>query len=315
MRGRVCALIELGAGFNPILSGRENIYNSAALLGIPKNVVDRKLDAIIAFAELEKFIDMPLQNYSSGMKVRLGFSVAMQMEPDILLLDEVLAVGDVGFRFKCLNAIGKLIQNSAVIFVSHSIPQIYRICTSALLLERGEIVYSGNSIKDAIDRYYSKMDSSVNEITSNDHIQLESISISANGETYEAPTKLVLEYGASPTVKIKYRNISQKAPLKVQIVIWNQDMHPVLELLSQDKEFITTDSVPGDDITLEIPIDKTKLNGGRYSIEVVFHTLNLDRRIARYCPDISIQVPTFCVSGANTIHLTDFKVTKNQPSS
>jgi lipopolysaccharide transport system ATP-binding protein len=97
MKGRVGALIELGAGFNPVLTGRENIYNNGAVLGFSKEEIDSKLEAIIDFSELRDFIDMPVQNYSSGMKVRLGFAVAAQMEPDILLIDEVLAVGDMGF--------------------------------------------------------------------------------------------------------------------------------------------------------------------------------------------------------------------------
>src|SRR5690606_25354017 len=97
MRGKVGALIELGAGFNPILSGRENIYNNAAVLGFSKKEVDQKIQSIIDFSEIEDFIDMPVQNYSSGMKVRLGFAVAAHLEPDILIIDEVLAVGDLGF--------------------------------------------------------------------------------------------------------------------------------------------------------------------------------------------------------------------------
>ena len=98
MKGRIGALIELGAGFNPILTGRENIYNNGAVLGFSKKEIDAKFDAIIEFAEIDDFIDTPVQNYSSGMKVRLGFAVAAQMEPDVLIIDEVLAVGDVGFR-------------------------------------------------------------------------------------------------------------------------------------------------------------------------------------------------------------------------
>jgi ABC-type polysaccharide/polyol phosphate transport system, ATPase component len=110
-RGRVAALIELNAGFNPILTGRENIYTEAALLGFSKEETDAKFDAIVEFAEIGDFLDMTVQNYSSGMRVRLGFAVAAQMEPDVLIIDEVLAVGDVAFRFKCLNRIGELMHS------------------------------------------------------------------------------------------------------------------------------------------------------------------------------------------------------------
>lgn len=155
IKGKIGALIELGAGFNPILSGRENIYNNAAVIGFTKKEIDEKLDAIIAFAELEEFIDMPVQNYSSGMKVRLGFAVAAQMEPDVLIIDEVLAVGDVGFRIKCMNKISQLLNNSAVIFVSHSMPQIARICTNGVLLDRGKAVLNTNSIGELVEHYYN----------------------------------------------------------------------------------------------------------------------------------------------------------------
>lgn len=154
IKGKIGALIELGAGFNPILTGRENIYNNAAIIGFTKKEIDAKLDEIIAFAELEEFIDMPVQNYSSGMKVRLGFAVAAQMEPDVLLIDEVLAVGDVGFRIKCLNRISQLLNKCAIIFVSHSMPQIARICTNGLLLDRGQVILDSNSIGQLVEQYY-----------------------------------------------------------------------------------------------------------------------------------------------------------------
>jgi lipopolysaccharide transport system ATP-binding protein len=155
MRGRVGALIELGAGFNPILSGRENIYNNGAVLGFTKQEIDAKVEAIIDFSEIREFIDMPVQNYSSGMKVRLGFAVAAQMEPDILIIDEVLAVGDMGFVLKCFKTIDKILPNTAIIFVTHNMPMVSRICTSAILLEKGESKYNSNNVAKAIDLYYT----------------------------------------------------------------------------------------------------------------------------------------------------------------
>jgi lipopolysaccharide transport system ATP-binding protein len=156
IRGRVGALIELGAGFNPILSGRENIYNNGAILGFSRKEIDAKLKAIIAFAELEDFIDMPVQNYSSGMKVRLGFAIAAQMEPDVLIIDEVLAVGDLGFVLKCFKTIDQLLPNTAIVFVSHSMPMVSRMCNQIVLLDHGEMQYNGQDIGKAIDMYYDK---------------------------------------------------------------------------------------------------------------------------------------------------------------
>jgi lipopolysaccharide transport system ATP-binding protein len=154
MRGRIGALIALGAGFNPILSGRENIYVNGSILGLSKVEIDSKIDEIIDFAEIEEFIDAPVQTYSSGMQVRLGFAVATALEPDVLILDEVLAVGDAAFRNKCYNRIGKLQHGAAVIFVSHSMEQVARICNSGLLLRNGGTV--GMQSTDAAINSYEK---------------------------------------------------------------------------------------------------------------------------------------------------------------
>ncbi|MDA9981758.1 ABC transporter ATP-binding protein [Gammaproteobacteria bacterium] len=144
IRGRVAALIELGAGINPILTGRENIFVNGSVLGFSKTEIRQKMDEIIDFSEIHDFIDMPVQNYSTGMKVRLGFSIAAQMEPDVLLIDEVLAVGDVGFRSKCYQKIGQLIKHAAVIYVAQDMNQIGRICDQVLMLRDGAGVFLGS---------------------------------------------------------------------------------------------------------------------------------------------------------------------------
>ena len=159
MRGRVGALIALGAGFNPILTGRENIYVNGSILGLTKREITEKIDDIIEFAEIGEFIDSPVQSYSSGMTVRLGFAVATALDPDILILDEVLAVGDVGFRTKCYNRVYEVCKNAAVIFVSHSMPHINRLCDRVMLLNGGSLEYDGDSAV-AINKYYECFPSS-----------------------------------------------------------------------------------------------------------------------------------------------------------
>jgi ABC-type polysaccharide/polyol phosphate transport system ATPase subunit len=144
IRGRMGALIALGAGFNPILTGRENIYVNASVLGLSKRETDGKVDEIIDFAEISDFIDSPVQNYSSGMQVRLGFAVATALNPDVLLLDEVLAVGDARFRTKCYHRIGQLLKNAAVIYVAHDMVQISRICNEVMVLDGGKSVFQGD---------------------------------------------------------------------------------------------------------------------------------------------------------------------------
>ncbi|MBN1875875.1 MAG: ATP-binding cassette domain-containing protein [Anaerolineae bacterium] len=144
LSGRFSSLIELGAGFHPELTGRENIFLNGAILGLSQREIQRKLDEIIAFSELERFIDTPVKRYSSGMYVRLGFAVAAHVEPDVLLVDEVLAVGDSSFRHRCINHMRALQQNgTTVVFVSHNMHLVRSMCKMALLLIGGQIHFEG----------------------------------------------------------------------------------------------------------------------------------------------------------------------------
>lgn len=152
MRGAVGAMIALGAGVKDVLTGRENIYCMGALRGMTRRDVERRVDEIIEFAELRDAIDAPLQSYSSGMRVRLNFAVASALQPDILLLDEVLAVGDAAFRNKCYRRIADLRREAAVIFVSHNMEQVARTSTHALVLRQGEVAYHG-SVEEGIGVY------------------------------------------------------------------------------------------------------------------------------------------------------------------
>ena len=145
MRGRVGALIELGAGFSPVLTGRENIYINGALLGFSKREIDVRFDEIVDFAELRDSIDAPVQTYSSGMYVRLGFAVASQLNPDIFLVDEILAVGDVAFRMKCFQHFLNM-KNACktIVLVSHNILDINRVCDRVLVMDCGKSTYDGD---------------------------------------------------------------------------------------------------------------------------------------------------------------------------
>jgi len=141
VNGRVGALLELGTGFHPDLTGRENIYLNGAILGLQRAEIHRRIDDIIAFAEMERFIDVPVKHYSSGMYVRLGFSVAVHVEPEILLVDEVLAVGDAAFQRRCLERIDQLrADGTTIMFVSHDLNAVRRLCQRALWLEKGCVV-------------------------------------------------------------------------------------------------------------------------------------------------------------------------------
>ena len=157
VQGRVSALIELGAGFHPDLTGRENVYLNGSLLGFSRKEMKAKFDSIVAFSELEKFIDVPIKHYSSGMHMRLGFAVAIHVDPDVLLIDEILAVGDQAFQNKCLGKIGELKrQGVTILFVSHDLEAVRNLCTSAIWLENGVIQERGTTDR-VIDSYLNNV--------------------------------------------------------------------------------------------------------------------------------------------------------------
>lgn len=156
LHGQVGGLIALGAGFNPVLTGRENVYVNGSILGLSKKEIDARFDEIVDFSELEEFIDAPVHGYSSGMNVRLGFAVAaILLQPDILLLDEVLAVGDIGFTIKCLNAMRQLANQSAVIFVSHSMQYVSNFCNRVMVMNKGHNLIETGDIGEGMDAYLS----------------------------------------------------------------------------------------------------------------------------------------------------------------
>lgn len=154
--GRVASLLEVGTGFHPELTGRENIFLNGAILGMRRNEIMRKFDEIVAFAEIEKFLDTPVKHYSSGMYVRLAFAVAAHLEPEILIVDEVLAVGDLAFQKKCLAKMNKIgDEGTTVLFVSHNISAIQSLCTTAILLDHGHLAMH-DTLEPVIHQYLEK---------------------------------------------------------------------------------------------------------------------------------------------------------------
>jgi len=182
INGRVGALIEIGAGFHPMLTGRENVYVNGSILGLSKKEIDRKFDDILDFAEIGEFIDAPVKHYSSGMHVRLGFAIAAQMEPDVMLIDEVLAVGDIGFRDKCFNAMARILKNAAVIFVSHAMPLVARISSRVCVMNHGNAVYQGRDVPKGIHNYYSNFEVATGIIAGNGRAVIHNIDFESKGE-------------------------------------------------------------------------------------------------------------------------------------
>jgi len=306
MRGKIGALIELGAGFNPILTGRENIYNNGAVLGFSRSEIDAKVEAIIDFAEIREFIDSPVQNYSSGMRVRLGFAVAAQMEPDILLIDEVLAVGDIGFTVKCLNRISELLKSCAVIFVSHSMPQVGKICTSALLMEHGKSILQSNDISTVIQAYYSEFTSEKESILGNGKAKITNLNlgnkITNNSKTptfnYEEKVSLEFDLKVDKSIKrfviyVLFFNLE----LRAVAIISNVD---VSEMYVNDGNknrinlYFSNYFASGKyNITIEIVelLGEEKVSVGEYLIthHNIAEFISFGSKITTYCP---VQLPS-----------------------
>lgn len=164
LRGRVASLLEVGTGFHPELTGRENIFLNGAILGMGRQEIRRKFDEIVAFAEIEKFLDTPVKRYSSGMYVRLAFAVAAHLEPDILIIDEVLSVGDAQFQNKCLGKINEVAyEGRTILLVSHNMPAIISLCNKAIYLKEGKVHASGQT-SDVVELYSSREFSSCGKV-------------------------------------------------------------------------------------------------------------------------------------------------------
>ncbi len=157
IHGRIGSLLEVGTGFHPELTGRENIYLNGAILGMRKSEIKRKFDEMVAFAEVEKFVDTPVKHYSTGMYLRLAFAVAAHLEPEILLVDEVLAVGDAAFQKKCLGKMGDVAKEGrTILFVSHNMGSIRSLCTRGIVLDEGKVLYDGE-VSKGIEAYYGSI--------------------------------------------------------------------------------------------------------------------------------------------------------------
>lgn len=159
--GRIASMLEVGTGFHPELTGRENVYLNGAILGMTKAEIDRKFDQIVEFAEMEKFIDTPVKRYSSGMYVKLAFAVAAHLDSEIMVMDEVLAVGDMKFQQKCLGKMGDAANHEGrtVLYVSHNMNTIRQLCTRCIVLDHGKVIYDGN-VEEAINLYLQRSDTS-----------------------------------------------------------------------------------------------------------------------------------------------------------
>jgi lipopolysaccharide transport system ATP-binding protein len=306
MHGRVGALIELGAGFNPILTGRENIYNNGAVLGFSRKEIDEKIEAIIDFSEIRQFIDMPVQNYSSGMKVRLGFAVAAQMDPDVLIIDEVLAVGDVGFRFKCLNVIGEIMKNAAVIFVSRSMPMIYRVCNHVILMDHGMIKYNSRKVGDGIDQYFKLFKDVGKRKSGSLEADLLDFTVKINEEEINEEEEAIVSHGAQVQFELKLKIDSKIEEAILQLVIWNQEMLPIIDIMDKhlDGFLLKNDSNEVHEVRVNLP--SLQLNSGKHYMSLHINTPDLSRNLLRLDNLWTFNIKTVSASGAHLLLPVDW---------
>jgi len=259
VNGRLAALIEVGAGFHPDLTGRENVYLNGSIMGLKQAEIDAKFDQIVDFSGVAEFIDTPLKRYSSGMQVRLGFSVAAHLDPEILLIDEVLSVGDMAFRSKCSERMEQL-KNSEIpiVFVSHNLHQVSYLCSRTIVLAGGKVVYSGDT-DEAIDVYRASVvaDNTQGAKTGTGEIEIESFDILGGDRGH------CCDFETGNTVVFRFHYSAQErvyAPV-FDVDIFTTEGHQVADLRTDLDE-------------LEFEIDP-----GRGHVDLVVEQLNLLPRL------------------------------------
>ena len=209
VHGRMGTLLEVGTGFHPELTGRENVFLSGAILGMSKREMDRKFDEMVAFAEVEKFIDTPLKHYSTGMQMRLAFAVAAHLEPEILLVDEVLAVGDASFQKKCLGKMGDVSrQGRTILFVSHNMTALRSLCTRALWLDGGRAIETG-AASDVINHYLQK-----NTVANLESLWENELTAPGNHHVRLRSARVIPEVDSTDQITIH-------TPLRIEFTYWN----------------------------------------------------------------------------------------------
>jgi lipopolysaccharide transport system ATP-binding protein len=262
--GRVGALLEVGTGFSPELTGRENVYLNGTLLGMSRSEIDRRLDEIVAFAGVEQHLDKPVKWYSSGMYVRLGFAVAAHLEPDILIVDEVLSVGDLAFQQKCLGRMGEVAgAGRTVLFVSHNLAAVSAMCPTAMYLREGQI-HARGATREVIDRY-------VDDVKATAHVDVRERA-DRDGDGRLRFTEIRVGGGASVKtgddceVSLLYEAQSGPATVRVGFAIYGALVEPIFQCLNDTSGDVISEV--GADGVFTCAIPRLPLSPGHYTISV-----------------------------------------------
>ena len=274
INGRVGSLLEVGTGFHPELTGRENIYLNGAILGMRKSEIERKFDEIVAFAEVEKFIDTPVKRFSSGMYVRLAFGVAAHLETEVLLVDEVLAVGDAQFQKKCfakINEIGK--DGRTILFVSHNMAAVRGICKEAVVLDRGRVVAKG-AIDETVDKYLA-------QVSSEEFGTVETTSFTVEGVEIFADRNPIIKTFDAVAVKVRFVAKTDIADPGLYVSILTTDSRRLTGL--DFKDFANASPLrAGETCELGFAVESLPLLPGAYQLEI--HSKDMSRGLVEIVP-------------------------------
>jgi lipopolysaccharide transport system ATP-binding protein len=272
VNGRLAALLEVGTGFHQELTGRENIYLNGSILGMSKKEVDRKFDQIIEFSGVERFLDTPIKRYSSGMRLRLGFAVAAHLDPDILIVDEVLAVGDAAFQRKCLNAMANLREGSrTVLFVSHNLAAVENLCKRCIWIDAGQVRMDGES-RDVIGAYLASLTTGQGAFTNFDHAQNRRSNgkIQYRGVEFLSPEgnlQNVIRAGDSIVIRFHY-SATEPIPLPSFGFRMYTDMGTLVTDTSTWHHSISIPVVEPGEGFLDLEIDSLNLLPAKYSLSL-----------------------------------------------
>ena len=268
-KGRIASLLEVGTGFHPEMTGRENVFLNGAILGMTRKEISRKFDEIVAFSGVERYIDTPVKRYSSGMYVRLAFAVAAHLESEILIVDEVLAVGDADFQKKCLGKMNDVAKGEGrtILFVSHNMTAVKELCNKGILLNQGTLGYEGNMLDTIIEYQKSSAtarsyhyNGNINEALGNEKIKIKEFSVTPiNGD--------LIDIDAGVHVKLTFENYSPNINLDATFELRNYEelvIFHVGKLITKDN-----DSQVGE-YTVEFDIPSGLLNAGNYYFKLIF---------------------------------------------
>jgi lipopolysaccharide transport system ATP-binding protein len=297
IRGRVASLLEVGTGFHPELTGRENIFLNGAILGMTKQEIRKKFDEIVAFAEVDRFLDMPVKRYSSGMHVRLAFAVAAHLEPDILIVDEVLAVGDAEFQKKCLGKIDDVSRREGrtVLFVSHNMSVIKTLCPSVIWLDRGMVRRQG-AAPDVIGEYLAAVSPSQDRFVKLEDVQrLHKLEDSLRLLSLEWHCDLPLRHGEPIKGRIRFRARTPSHDLVIGIGFSNLEGARVLTYETDLQDGFRPGISQTGDYCVEFAVDSLPLAPDVYALDVFCRSSEITS--VDYIPAV-IQIEV--VAGAKT---------------